>query len=443
MKKYIIYIFFTLTFTSAKSQLLLDADGPGNTYELITSKLAPGYDAVEEPDCNHAIFGRHIDEVYDATLNTNVFRFHIHVNEDDDRCINFDRQRNEIKTYASSPDSLKGIEGEQFDYQWKFKLDANFQSSSSFTHIHQLKAVGGTESSMPLITLTTRKGSPDKLQLRYAETTSQITLAQVDLSPFKGEWVNVVETVLYGETGTYSITITKVSDGTTLFSYSNNSIRMWKTDASFIRPKWGIYRSLNNPLDLRDEVVLFANFRIQETIVPTPVELTKFTTAIQHNTTVMIEWKTVSEISNNYFEVEKSKNGIDWLPFQKIDGAGNSLIPIHYQTEDKNPFGGISYYRLKQVDFNGDYYYSDISKVDLNNNLLHLYPNPSKDVLIIEGIIHDIHNIKIYNINGSEISRGKFNTKIINNNLELSIENLALGMYFITINDRTYKFYKY
>ena len=75
----------------------------------------------------------------------------MHVDEDDDRCINFDRQRGEIKTYDKSPDSLLGIENEIVEYKWKFKLDSGFQSSPKFTHIHQLKAVGGTESSMPLI----------------------------------------------------------------------------------------------------------------------------------------------------------------------------------------------------------------------------------------------------------------------------------------------------
>ncbi|MFK7948627.1 MAG: hypothetical protein AB8G11_13635 [Saprospiraceae bacterium] len=93
---------------------------------------------------------------------------------------------------------MKGIEGETVEYVWKFKLDAGFQSSASFTHIHQLKAVGGTESSMPSITLTARKGTPDKLQLRYAATTSQSTIHQVDLTPMKGVWVEVTETVTYG-----------------------------------------------------------------------------------------------------------------------------------------------------------------------------------------------------------------------------------------------------
>ena len=96
MKKIIILI-CVLQFNISYTQVTLDADGPGNTYELITSVLAPGYNPVEVPDCNHTSFGRHIDEVYDNELNTNVFRFYIHTSPDNDRCINVDRQRNEIK----------------------------------------------------------------------------------------------------------------------------------------------------------------------------------------------------------------------------------------------------------------------------------------------------------------------------------------------------------
>lgn len=250
----------------AGSQVVLDANGPGETYELINSVLAPGYDVTETPDCAHPDFGRHIDEIMDNQLGIYVFRFHIHVTPDNDRCINFDRQRNEIKSYDKSPASLKAVEGETVLYTWKFKLDSAFQPSTSFTHIHQLKAVGGSEEDMPLITFTPRKSSTNSLQIRYAKNTSQTTIKQVALAPFMGEWVEVQEKVLYGEDGVYELQIKRVRDGEILLDYSNKNIRMWKTGASFIRPKWGIYRSLDVPSDLRDETVLFANFSVREGI---------------------------------------------------------------------------------------------------------------------------------------------------------------------------------
>ncbi|WNJ19034.1 T9SS type A sorting domain-containing protein [Pontibacter sp. G13] len=246
------------------AQVQLDADGPGGTYALITSVLAPGHNPIEAPDCNHGAFGDHIDEVFDSVLNAFVFRFHIHTSPDNDRCINFDRQRNEIKSYDQSPDNLLGVDGETVRYSWKFKLDAGFQSSSSFTHIHQLKSVGGSLASMPMYTLTTRKSSPDRIELRYAETDNQITLKQTDLAPFLGEWVSVTETIQYGTSGTYEIEMVRLSDSTVLLAHSETHIVNWRPGADFVRPKWGIYRSLNQVQDLRDEAVLFANFEVDE-----------------------------------------------------------------------------------------------------------------------------------------------------------------------------------
>ena len=273
MKTIYYLVALLLSVTQVNAQVTLDADGSGGmqTYDLINSVLAPGYDAVEEPDCSHTPIFQHIDEPFDATLGIDVFRFYIHVATDTDRCNgSTDRQRNEIKTYDKSPDELKGVEGETVIYKWKFKLDAGFQVSSSFTHLHQLKSVGGLYESMPMYTLTARKSSPDRLELRYAETNSQSTLTQVPLSNFKGVWVEATETIKYGnnsspDSGTYSIEIKKVSDSAVLLSYTNNAIKNWQTNADFVRPKWGIYRSLNSPSDLRDEEVLFANFSIEET----------------------------------------------------------------------------------------------------------------------------------------------------------------------------------
>ncbi len=243
------------------SQTLLEADGPGNTYELINSVLAPGYDAVENPECAHPQFGRHIAEVWDDDLKKNVFEFYIHVTPDNDRCINFDRQRVEIKSYESSPENLKGTVGETVIYKWWFKVPAGFQPSSSFTHIHQVKAVGGDDGD-PIFTLTPRKGTPNKMELIHNNTTK---VAIMDLSNFEGKWVEATERIKIDPLhGSYSMTIKKVADGTSILSYTNNDLMTIRPDNSFIRPKWGIYRSLNSPAILRDEAMRFAGFSIAE-----------------------------------------------------------------------------------------------------------------------------------------------------------------------------------
>jgi hypothetical protein len=252
--------------TFLTAQVTLNADGPGNTYELINSIFAPGYNVVEAPDVAHSAFGRHIAEVFDATVNKNVFEFYSHVTPDNDpSTLAADRQRVEIKTYDQSPANLIGVNGESVTYKWRFKIPVGFQPSSTFTHLHQIKPVGGDDGD-PLFTLTARKGTPNKLELTYTAVSSGSTVKPVivDLSLFEGNWVDATEKVDIGVTGKYSIIVKRVSDGTTLLSYSNNNILTIRADNNFIRPKWGIYRSIVTPADLRDEAVRFSDFSIAE-----------------------------------------------------------------------------------------------------------------------------------------------------------------------------------
>jgi hypothetical protein len=153
-------------------------------------------------------------------------------------------------------------------YKWSFKLPVGFQPSSNFTHIHQIKAVDGDDSN-PLFTLTPRLGSPNKLELIYVENSTSGTnkVSIVNLSPFLGIWVDAEEQIKVGANGIYSIVLKKHSDGTVLMSYTNTSIATIRPDNTFIRPKWGIYRSLLDLGNLRDEAVRFSGFSIQEVAV--------------------------------------------------------------------------------------------------------------------------------------------------------------------------------
>lgn len=267
MKRISVFIMILFLAQTVSSQVVLEADGPGNTYELINTAFAlPNRNVVEVPDCNHAAFGRHIDEVFDTELNKNVFRFIMHVTPDNDRCkvdVN-DRQRNEIKTYGDSPENLKAVKDETVEYKWKFRLSDNFKPSSSFTHIHQIKSVGGSYASNPMISLTLRKSSVDKVELRHTATSNQTTLKTANLDLFRGNWVSVKEIIKFSDSGNYSIEIKNIATNQVVLSYNNTTIDMWQDGAEFARPKWGIYRSLNTPSDLQDEIVKFADFSIEE-----------------------------------------------------------------------------------------------------------------------------------------------------------------------------------
>lgn len=224
---------------------------------------------IDGPDCSHPAFGPHITQTFDCSLGKEVFDFWLHTTPDNDRCVAFDRQRNELKVFDASPSSLKGYSGDTMAYQWKFRLDAGFQPSPDFCHIHQIKGGDGAgASAAPVITITPRFGTPDVLQLIYSSPAQAETiLTTTPLAPFLGTWVEANETILFHATGTgtYSLSIRRVRDGAMLFSYQTSTLQMWaeSTTASpttYCRPKWGIYRSLNSPTYLRDEDLLFADF---------------------------------------------------------------------------------------------------------------------------------------------------------------------------------------
>ena len=260
---YVFVIIFLGFNMISHSQTILKADGSGNTYELINSILASNKEAVETPDCAHESFGRHITEIWDADLESYVFEFNAHATPDNDRCIKTDRQRLEIKTYGPSPDNLKGTLGEIITYEWKFKLNKGFQPSTSFTHLHQIKAVGGDDS-MPIFTLSAKKGKINKMNLMHDNTT---IIASANLDEFEDSWVLVTEVIKVGAEGSFALSIKRLKDDKEIMSYKNPSIMTIRNDNEFIRPKWGIYRSLNKMADLRDEVLWFADFSIAEEIM--------------------------------------------------------------------------------------------------------------------------------------------------------------------------------
>ncbi|QEC43937.1 DUF7594 domain-containing protein [Pseudobacter ginsenosidimutans] len=257
-----ITLLLTVSTTALKAQVTLSANGSADTYALIESK---GF-GVENPDCQHTTFGQHVTQIFDNTLNKYVFVFHSHHILDNDRCTNEDRVRMEIKGGNGSPADLQHTSGQTAYYRWKFKLDAGFKPSSRFTHIFQIKAIDG-DAGAPLITITPRAGSPEKMQIIHSSGSGSGglgTVHQVDLAPFKGEWVEAYMKYKSseGSGGSFEITLKRLSDGVTLLSYSNASLDMWREGASYNRPKWGVYRGKDAVL--RDEQVRFADFCVTE-----------------------------------------------------------------------------------------------------------------------------------------------------------------------------------
>jgi len=168
-----------------------------------------------------------------------------------------------------------------------------------------------------------------------------------------------------------------------------------------------------------------------ENEVTLSVELLYFN-ANEYDNQVQLNWSTSSETQNDYFIIERSKDGKSFEEISREKGSGNSIRTNYYFSIDFSPYKGISYYRLKQVDFDGKYTYSHIQSVDMEG-LLSIYPNPSKDKFYIFGL-SKTGNVKInvININGVEL----YNVNYFNNGIStIDLTSKPEGIYFVKIID--------
>lgn len=167
-------------------------------------------------------------------------------------------------------------------------------------------------------------------------------------------------------------------------------------------------------------------------IDPLAIELINFS-AKPFGSSVQVDWSTASETSNDYVIVQHSKDGIIFEEVQKIHGAGNSDIVLHYTVIDSNPYDDVSYYRLKQTDFDGKFTYSNLVGVNFKKPLEYIiYPNPfSLSINIIINLESQSNNVgfSLYNVLGEEV----MNITIVGKTTTLETINLQPGIYFYKV----------
>lgn len=144
----------------------------------------------------------------------------------------------------------------------------------------------------------------------------------------------------------------------------------------------------NNTVKSTIPFTTFSTFAIgYKTVTPLPVELIAFKAEKAENA-VNVTWATASEKSNAYFSVERSADGKNFTAIGQVEGNGTSNVTNNYVFADKNPLSNISYYRLKQVDFDGTFEYSPIVKVQMaGRNValsLNAFPNPTADKINLQ-----------------------------------------------------------
>ncbi|MEO8147796.1 MAG: T9SS type A sorting domain-containing protein [Bacteroidia bacterium] len=169
---------------------------------------------------------------------------------------------------------------------------------------------------------------------------------------------------------------------------------------------------------------------------PLPVQLISFEGLIKNNE-VILEWATASELNNDYFLVEKHINDgpNEWKEIGQIKSKGNSNQVQNYSLTDEYPANGINYYRLKQVDFNEEFTYSQIIYVNVKQNQkqdINIYPNPAADEFTISGFNFNTGDqIMITNSIGKVIYQKTMSE--ITNTIKIEIKAFEHGIYFVKI----------
>ncbi len=171
-----------------------------------------------------------------------------------------------------------------------------------------------------------------------------------------------------------------------------------------------------------------------------PVELLYFE-AVEAEKKVTLNWSTAIEINNEKFEIEHSSDGRHFEKLMEVTGKGSTELMSKYSVIHEQPAFGNNYYRLKQIDFDGKYEYSEIEMVVLEiNDTRHgnFYPNPNNfGIVFLDYSAHRNSSIElsIYDVTGKYISGQRIEVAKGENLVSYNIESLPEGVYLIGVKD--------
>jgi hypothetical protein len=153
---------------------------------------------------------------------------------------------------------------------------------------------------------------------------------------------------------------------------------------------------------------------------------------------VAISWATASETNNDYFTVERSADGKEFEKIATVKGAGNAQERLKYGYEDRDPLPGVSYYRLKQTDFNGQFEYFAVKPVNITiAQIENVGPNPfnSSITLNYNMLKESSVTIQLVNLNGTVVYESVEQANQGNNSFVINNQqNLTKGTYILRLN---------
>ncbi|MEM6964642.1 MAG: glycoside hydrolase family 9 protein [Bacteroidota bacterium] len=184
---------------------------------------------------------------------------------------------------------------------------------------------------------------------------------------------------------------------------------------------------------------LLASQIAESSTTPLPVELVYFNVEVVNDEVVKLSWRSASEIDNDYFEIQRSQDGLDFKILDRVDGLGNAQTGAVYIAVDSTPLEGLSYYRIKQVDTDGSFEYFPIKTVFFESKGIQfsIFPNPVKEKLQVK---MDAKNkirshLQILSSDGKiVIQRSTLDVQAGENVFEINVAHLSQGVYFLKMD---------
>jgi hypothetical protein len=261
-------------------------------------------------------------------------------------------------------------------------------------------------------------------------------------------YVSVPAVKLYDQSVTFTATISPTpANGTFLLDFPDGEILTAYPDSTRLRVRTSGFVSIGNytisitgrgpngtPVHKRSVQLI-----VEEVV---PVELVSFN-AVSAKNSVILNWSTATEVNNRGFEIErglKQGNQINWITVGFIDGNGTSVETQNYSFVDKNVDAGLYSYRLKQLDYDGAFAYSQLVEVEiavpLDYELAQNYPNPFNPSTTIKYSIPQAGAVRIalYDVLGNEVNT-IVDTYQNAGRYEISLDaaGLASGVYYYRI----------
>ncbi len=281
-------------------------------------------------------------------------------------------------------------------------------SSSTFTAQYFFNAASNTSS---------MAGTPTPV----LDHVSNLEYWQLDRTSGSGN----ATVTLYWENASQS-QINDCSSNTLRVAHWNGSA--WENNNNTVTTSGSCTGSSAGSVTTNGNVTSFSPFTFgstSNTLNPLPVVLTNFSASVKEQM-VLLQWTTACELNNDYFTVEKSTDGLSFLPLARIEGHGNSLSVQQYQFTDETVVFFPTYYRLIQVDRNGKATVLGTRFVDLANHQkeIKIYPNPANKLLTVEGEVGE--KLEIFNVYGKMVFTMVFTEPVHLLNLDI----LPGGTYF-------------